>query len=752
MRMRMTFALAGTLLLLMASQATAAVPTTMVLEGLLTSTGGGAAADGDYKGTFSIYNVSTGGSAAWTEDQVSFKVKGGLFTYVLGSQKPITAALLNQLTKGWLGIKVGDDPELPRQPLHAVAYALVAASASGLNCSGCLKSEQVGFNYAASSAKGGPATKALDLECTNCVKVSEMLFDATVDLGGNALKAKTVTATDVVATKVSAATFIGSGASLTGIKIPSGNCDKTGEVVKGIEADGTLICIKAVAPEALPADGINEISNGLIFNQFQNTDCGLAKIDIKDNNPTGSSGELVFGDYGSAQKINVTLELSNSNISQLEVKLFDPENKPYVLHNKSGSGKTIKTSFPDATATVSGDLTTWVGKNPQGTWRLQVIDSAGPGNDSLDGAVTKWCVNIQTLSTKKIQIKGNMIIDGAVTFAGGGSIAGKMQYGDEATFDKDVTFKGNVTFDNPWCPNPASGDKSMVVGGVCSAGVGAYKTWPEAVQFCRAKRADICSDAQALVLRAGGLLGSFATYGNWTNAYADNDGGQHHDATGNVGDDHGTGSRYAAPCCYNNTPKRATDQIVKVSSNDKGIRVVHIHDKKDASFRYAATYCAHLQADLCTKSQYVYLRTAGKVSVDRLWPNDGQDTDGATDYGSGWSSQVYFNYNAGFACCGSDRPTTACPAGSTDVNGVCTVKFTNSTVYFNDAAKACGKLGASICTISQNSVLQLAGKLNTSGKWSAGLADCDGYCSGTNGLGSVANNISSQKYGYACCL
>ena len=73
-----------------------------------------------------------------------------------------------------------------------------------------------------------------------------------VDLAGNSLKAKNGTFSgDVVAATVTATSFAGDGSKLTGIKTPSGECKVAGEVVKGINADGSLKCIAALDPSAL---------------------------------------------------------------------------------------------------------------------------------------------------------------------------------------------------------------------------------------------------------------------------------------------------------------------------------------------------------------------------------------------------------------------------------------------------------------------------------------------------------------------
>ncbi len=392
--------------------ALAAVPSTLNVEGLLTSSGGGAAADGVYDVSFTIYNVQKGGSAAWSEGVTKLAVKNGQFSHTLGMAKPLKAELFAQLSKAWLGLKIGAEPELPRRSLHSVAYAILADTASKVSCSGCisagqLKSGSVGatkvsFPYAGAKTKGGPANVALDVQCTGCVGVSELKIDKDLDLGGNALKAKAV-----AAATVSATTFQGDGSKLTGIKIPSGECKIAGEVVKGINPDGTLKCAKAMDPKSLPKDGIDEISNFLIHNQFVDKACGKTNVKIPDNNPVGVADTLVFPDIGLAQKLDIEVAVTNSSMDAVTIKLYDPNNVEYVLAVKNHKGSSLTTSFPSKTKPVKGDLTSWVDKNPKGKWRIVVIDGKFL-NNTTDGVIKSWCVNIQTLSNQKIKVQGDL--------------------------------------------------------------------------------------------------------------------------------------------------------------------------------------------------------------------------------------------------------------------------------------------------------------------------------------------------------
>ena len=439
--------LAAAMTLCFALPAVAAVPTSTLVEGVLTSSGGTPAADGDYQVTFALYAASSGGSATWTEGPVKVTITGGRFHYAMGATKAITATALAGMTEAWLGIKVGADPELPRQKLEAVPYAINAAwaaSAAKLECDGCLDAQsyangsiasaKIGFNYAGSSTKGGPA---LDLECSGCVKVSELTFDGDVDLAGNSLKAKNGTFSgDVVAKTVTATSFVGDGSKLTGIKIPSGTCSKAGEVVKGINADGTLNCVAALDPSALPKDGLNEISNDLITNQFIDTiSADVKNVPIPDFTGTEGVSNLTFPDIGIAQTIEVTVHVTNTNLNKLSLVLLPPDDKKtgYTLCDPCAADDTVKifkVSYPP-TKQKSGDVTDWVGKNPKGLWNLKAKDveycvPQKPGNapycdttKKTDGLIVDWSIKIQTLSNQKVSFASDILANKDAIFSNG---------------------------------------------------------------------------------------------------------------------------------------------------------------------------------------------------------------------------------------------------------------------------------------------------------------------------------------------
>jgi len=285
------------------------------------------------------------------------------------------------------------------------------------------------------------------VSCTGCVTVDELKFDKDVDLG-----AKNLTTTGTVA----AASFTGDGSKLSGIKIPAGKCD-AGKVLTGLNADGTLVCSTfTITPAGLPNDGIDEISNGLLKNQFTYVNAGKPNLAIPDYNLGGVSDTItVPNNLGLAQKLTVTVNISKqfSGIEkEFTVKLVDPNNKEYILHDKTStlSGATLTTTWPEPTKTISGDLTTWIGKNPgegtnTGKWMLTAIDNFfDVGNGKSDGAIVSWSINVQVVSNSQVQVNGNLIVNGTLTGSGGLSITGDMVIDGKLTVNKATALKAGL--------------------------------------------------------------------------------------------------------------------------------------------------------------------------------------------------------------------------------------------------------------------------------------------------------------------
>jgi hypothetical protein len=100
------------LLLLSACAAVCAQSFSQVLsfQGRLCGTDGSPLADGEYSVQFTIYDAETNGTALWSETQTVVQI-GGVFSAKLGSVTAFPGDLFADGDR-WLGIKVGDDPEI----------------------------------------------------------------------------------------------------------------------------------------------------------------------------------------------------------------------------------------------------------------------------------------------------------------------------------------------------------------------------------------------------------------------------------------------------------------------------------------------------------------------------------------------------------------------------------------------------------------------------------------------------------------
>ena len=136
----------------------AAIPEEINYQGYLTDFDG-VPIEGTVTMVFSLYDVSTGGAAVWSESQM-VSVSGGIYSVTLGVGTPILGDLgtLAFDKQYYLGIRAGTDAEMtPRQTLTSVAYAFTADTAlnvannvitSTMIQDGTVSSTDVNFNYA----------------------------------------------------------------------------------------------------------------------------------------------------------------------------------------------------------------------------------------------------------------------------------------------------------------------------------------------------------------------------------------------------------------------------------------------------------------------------------------------------------------------------------------------------------------------------------------------------------------------------
>lgn len=159
--------------------------TTINYQGYLTDSDGNPVTE-TVEMVFRLYNSETGGEAQWTETQ-TVEVADGLFNVLLGEASAIPANVIANNDDLWLGIAVGGDTEMsPRDKIASSPYAMLSNVPDGsitqsklagnsVNSAkiqdGEVFSSDVGFNYAGSSSKGGPAS---NVACSNCISSGEI--------------------------------------------------------------------------------------------------------------------------------------------------------------------------------------------------------------------------------------------------------------------------------------------------------------------------------------------------------------------------------------------------------------------------------------------------------------------------------------------------------------------------------------------------------------------------------------------------
>ena len=244
----------------------------------------------------------------------------------------------------WVGMQVEADPELPRSRLASAPYAMVATRALSISCSGCIPA----------AALSQEVNDIIDLAAASGSYTDQQAVTAVVN-------------SNLFYTKTAA----------------------------------------AILADLLPADGLDEVSGGLLSTTFEdNFSSADTPSDIADQNPLGSSSTIVVPNVGLAKDFEVTVEVQgHSDVSELKVSLFAPDGEEFLLFDKDLAGST---GFNLHWPTVDQQqLEKFVGTNIQGSWHLKVVDDAFDTN-TVDGQLAGWNISITTLSNQKVQFTGDL--------------------------------------------------------------------------------------------------------------------------------------------------------------------------------------------------------------------------------------------------------------------------------------------------------------------------------------------------------
>jgi subtilisin-like proprotein convertase family protein len=498
------------------------VPGVMTNQGILRNAAGDVV-NGVYALTFKLYDQQADGQMLWSEVHNNVAVENGLYASELGGINPFPNSLFKLNSTVWLGISVEGQQELPRVRVTTVSYAfnarsaMVADQAESLDCTGCITDDMLDFDVIGAddvvqtvkdsgdfvSSNGGTVNG--DLGVTGTVNAAVFVGDGSGLTGISSPQgecaagwfvggisalgelqcmegASAISSVDGLAGgTITGDVEVGGALTVNGLEVCTMdmNCGETlaqltCEKDQVAKWDGdSWVCSEFVTefdPSALPADGLNEVSNDLLSNQFIDTFSSSGPTPIPDNNPTGVVDTITVPDIGTAQSLTVSVNITNSNLSEVKVILYAPNNNDYVLYNKNGPGQELGATYPDPEEPLSGDLLEWVDENPKGNWQLEVIDTDYKDNN-FDGQINAWSIQIQTLSSKKVlmdgdlyttgdqhvtgdlHLTGNIIGADGMTVNGNFEMTGSLKVGDD-TADCDADKAGSLRYNDArlqWC-------------------------------------------------------------------------------------------------------------------------------------------------------------------------------------------------------------------------------------------------------------------------------------------------------------
>ncbi|MFT7622725.1 MAG: subtilisin-like proprotein convertase family protein [Myxococcota bacterium] len=349
------------LVVLAVPQLALAVPHLMSVQGALHSDAG--PVEGTFGVAFTLYDAEDGGAVLYTESVEDVIVLGGAFEQILGLDviNPLVPSVFTDHVEVWLAVQVLSGPGVPvGGDVELPARPFTTAA----------------FAFAAH----------------------------------HALTADTATTADSALTALTATT------AATAEALDCVGCIQAAHLAPGLldNAGGG----GPVAEEDLPADGLDEVSNGVLSNEFEATFASSASVAIPDYFPPGASSTIIIPDIGIAETLLVSVEVNNSDMSTLSLTLTDPNGVVYSLWELQPGASPISATYPTPDSTLSGDLATWFGQNPAGAWTLKAVDNGfNTGGD--DGAIASWSVSVHTQSNQKVALNGSMEATGPITAQAG---------------------------------------------------------------------------------------------------------------------------------------------------------------------------------------------------------------------------------------------------------------------------------------------------------------------------------------------
>lgn len=239
------------------------------------------------------------------------------------------------------------------------------------------------------------------------------------------------------------------------------------ERVGGVLANQFVKKTDPIANAALPTDGLAQISNGSMFNEFGNVTsayAGAAK-NIMDAPDPAVTLTFTTSETGNSYLTSLTLytQYSLTFGSFIQMVLTPPATSglgAITLVNDSvkiNPGSYAQSWTPGNTPALAGLL----GKKVAGTWTLSIIDTtddAAPG--TAVGQLQGFSINYDVVRSNHIGLDGKLDVSGDLTVGGHGTIGGNLVVGGNTT-TTGIAVSKPIHFDG-WCTSHGGSDGTLI--------------------------------------------------------------------------------------------------------------------------------------------------------------------------------------------------------------------------------------------------------------------------------------------------
>ncbi|NUN16159.1 MAG: hypothetical protein HUU55_21235 [Myxococcales bacterium] len=177
----------------------------------------------------------------------------------------------------------------------------------------------------------------------------------------------------------------------------------------------------------LPPDGLDDVSNGAVTNEFSDElhIAGDTPLDVFDNQPAGvdSTIDIVVSDPGFMAELSVGLSLDILSVGQYEITLGTPTGNAIVLFNgllpnascNLGVSPPVCSFLWSAGPSLPADpLDTLVGTNPTGTFTLNVadLDATVLAPPFVAAELTNFEILYDLVASDRIRVNGSLEVTG----------------------------------------------------------------------------------------------------------------------------------------------------------------------------------------------------------------------------------------------------------------------------------------------------------------------------------------------------